>query len=109
MFPNMFPLASGPLGAIPVMSVQAMIQQATRHARRVYVRGLPPTANEQEIAFRSFTAEISNLYSAKMFTNKYKQPEKTSTPTITPESHSMKAKKLYGRSFSKKEEEEETI
>lgn len=25
-------------------------QQATRHARRVYVGGLPPTANEQNIA-----------------------------------------------------------
>ena len=25
-------------------------QQATRHARRVYVGGLPPTANEQSIA-----------------------------------------------------------
>jgi hypothetical protein len=26
---------------------QAMTQQATRHARRVYVGGLPPLANEQ--------------------------------------------------------------
>ncbi|CAN4094466.1 unnamed protein product [Withania somnifera] len=50
MLPNMFPLASGPLGAIPVMPVQAMTQQATRHARRVYVGGLPPTANEQSVA-----------------------------------------------------------
>lgn len=25
-------------------------QQATRHARRVYVGGLPPTANEQSIS-----------------------------------------------------------
>ncbi|GAB4847117.1 hypothetical protein Ancab_039816 [Ancistrocladus abbreviatus] len=50
MFPNMFPLASGQLGALPVMPVQAMTQQATRHARRVYVGGLPPTANEQSVA-----------------------------------------------------------
>nr|GLL18082.1 splicing factor U2af large subunit A-like [Ipomoea trifida] len=32
IFPNIFPLAPG---------------QATRHARRVYVGGLPPSANEQ--------------------------------------------------------------
>lgn len=32
------------------MPVQAMTQQATRHARRVYVGGLPPTANEQSVA-----------------------------------------------------------
>ncbi|KAF2283519.1 hypothetical protein GH714_011681 [Hevea brasiliensis] len=49
MFPNMFPL--GPqFGALPVMPVQAMTQQATRHARRVYVGGLSPTANEQSVA-----------------------------------------------------------
>jgi len=29
---------------------QAMTQQATRHARRVYVGGLPPLANEQTVA-----------------------------------------------------------
>ncbi|KAL5557256.1 hypothetical protein UlMin_039492 [Ulmus minor] len=51
MFPNMFPLAAGqPFGTLPVMPVQAMTQQATRHARRVYVGGLPPTANEQSVA-----------------------------------------------------------
>ncbi|XP_022960291.1 splicing factor U2af large subunit B-like isoform X7 [Cucurbita moschata] len=51
MFPAMFPLATGqPFGALPVMPVQAMTQQATRHARRVYVGGLPPTANEQSVA-----------------------------------------------------------
>ncbi|XP_059644533.1 splicing factor U2af large subunit B isoform X2 [Cornus florida] len=50
MFPNMFPLASGQFGALPVMPVQAMTQQATRHARRVYVGGLPPSANEQSVA-----------------------------------------------------------
>jgi splicing factor U2AF subunit len=32
------------------MPAQAMTQQATRHARRVYVGGLPPVANEQTIA-----------------------------------------------------------
>ncbi|PSS36460.1 Splicing factor U2af large subunit B like [Actinidia chinensis var. chinensis] len=51
MFPNMFPLATGQqFGALPIMPVQAMTQQATRHARRVYVGGLPPTANEQSVA-----------------------------------------------------------
>ncbi|KAI3471072.1 hypothetical protein Pfo_027735 [Paulownia fortunei] len=50
MFPNMLPLASGQFGALPVMPVQAMTQQATRHARRVYVGGLPPSANEQSVA-----------------------------------------------------------
>ncbi|XP_075656074.1 splicing factor U2af large subunit A isoform X2 [Castanea sativa] len=51
MFPNIFPLSTGQqFGALPVMPVQAMTQQATRHARRVYVGGLPPTANEQSVA-----------------------------------------------------------
>ncbi|GAB4853147.1 hypothetical protein Ancab_017332 [Ancistrocladus abbreviatus] len=50
MFPNMFPLAPAQIGALPVMPMQAMTQQATRHARRVYVGGLPPTANEQSVA-----------------------------------------------------------
>ncbi|KAK3033826.1 hypothetical protein RJ639_034244 [Escallonia herrerae] len=50
MFPNMFPLTTGQFGALPVMPVQAMTQQATRHARRVYVGGLSPTANEQSVA-----------------------------------------------------------
>ncbi|KAI3777285.1 hypothetical protein L1987_47084 [Smallanthus sonchifolius] len=50
MFQNMFPLASGQFGALPVMPVQAMTQQATRHARRVYVGGLSPSANEQTVA-----------------------------------------------------------
>ncbi|EMS52811.1 Splicing factor U2af large subunit A [Triticum urartu] len=50
MLPNMFnftaPTQFNPL----VMQPQAMTQQATRHARRVYVGGLPPTANEQTVA-----------------------------------------------------------
>ncbi|KAF8406403.1 hypothetical protein HHK36_008490 [Tetracentron sinense] len=50
MFPNMFPLATGQFGTLPVMPIQAMTQQATRHARRVYVGGLSPTANEQSVA-----------------------------------------------------------
>ncbi|CAK9150732.1 unnamed protein product [Ilex paraguariensis] len=49
IFPNMFPLASGQL-ALPLLPVQAMTQQATRHARRVYVGGLAPSANEQSVA-----------------------------------------------------------
>ena len=35
---------------LPAGSVQPPSQQATRHARRIYVGGLPPTANEQNIA-----------------------------------------------------------
>ncbi|XWS42032.1 hypothetical protein CRYUN_Cryun17cG0133900 [Craigia yunnanensis] len=51
VFPNMFPLATGQqFGALPFMPVQAMTQQATRHARRVYVGGLSPIANEQSVA-----------------------------------------------------------
>ncbi|XP_021992610.1 splicing factor U2af large subunit B isoform X1 [Helianthus annuus] len=50
MFQNMFPLAPGQFGGLPVMPVQAMTQQATRHARRVYVGGLSPSANEQTVA-----------------------------------------------------------
>ncbi|CAI9777734.1 unnamed protein product [Fraxinus pennsylvanica] len=50
MFPNMFPMELGQFGALPVMPVQAMTEQATRHARRVYVGGLTPTANEQSVA-----------------------------------------------------------
>ncbi|PSR88033.1 Splicing factor U2af large subunit B like [Actinidia chinensis var. chinensis] len=49
ILPNMFPLGQQ-FGALPVMPVQAMTQQATRHARRVYVGGLSPTANEQSVA-----------------------------------------------------------
>ncbi|XP_072978900.1 splicing factor U2af large subunit A-like isoform X2 [Typha angustifolia] len=50
MFPNIFPMAAGQFPTLPVMPVQAMTQQATRHARRVYVGGLSPTANEQSVA-----------------------------------------------------------
>ncbi|CAI5944522.1 unnamed protein product, partial [Closterium sp. NIES-65] len=43
MFPNMFPFAAAAAqGGMPT--------QATRHARRVYVGGLPPMANEQSVA-----------------------------------------------------------
>ncbi|CAI5519881.1 unnamed protein product [Closterium sp. Naga37s-1] len=43
MFPNMFPFAAtAAQGGMPT--------QATRHARRVYVGGLPPMANEQSVA-----------------------------------------------------------
>ncbi|XP_044496918.1 splicing factor U2af large subunit A-like isoform X2 [Mangifera indica] len=47
---NMLPFGTTQLGALPLMPMQAMTQQATRHARRVYVGGLPPLANEQTIA-----------------------------------------------------------
>ncbi|KAM2871834.1 hypothetical protein FF1_019438 [Malus domestica] len=36
--------------ALPLMPAQAMTQQATRLAHRVYVGGLPPLANEHTIA-----------------------------------------------------------
>ncbi|CAA0836727.1 Splicing factor U2af large subunit A [Striga hermonthica] len=50
MFPSMLPLGAGQLAALPAMPIQAMTQQATRHARRVYVGGLSATANEQSVA-----------------------------------------------------------
>ncbi|GKU94567.1 hypothetical protein SLEP1_g8039 [Rubroshorea leprosula] len=51
VMPNLFNLGTGQqFGAIPVMPVPAMTQQATRHARQVYVGGLPPTENEQSVA-----------------------------------------------------------
>eukprot|EP00250_Pteridium_aquilinum_P016085 c22931_g2_i1 orf=394-2076(+) len=49
VLPGMFPFAAAQFG-VPAMSMQSMTQQATRHARRVYVGGLPPLANEQTIA-----------------------------------------------------------
>ncbi|XP_074285870.1 splicing factor U2af large subunit A-like isoform X1 [Silene latifolia] len=48
--PNMLSMGTGQMGGIPMMPMQAMTQQATRHARRVYVGGLPPSANEQSVA-----------------------------------------------------------
>ncbi|XP_059435958.1 splicing factor U2af large subunit B-like isoform X2 [Corylus avellana] len=47
---NMLPFGTTQLGGLSLMPAQAMTQQATRHARRVYVGGLPPMANEQTIA-----------------------------------------------------------
>ncbi|XP_043715041.1 splicing factor U2af large subunit B-like isoform X7 [Telopea speciosissima] len=48
-FPNMLQFP-GQLATPLFMHPQAMTQQATRHARRVYVGGLPPSANEQSVA-----------------------------------------------------------
>ncbi|XP_071706671.1 splicing factor U2af large subunit A-like isoform X3 [Rutidosis leptorrhynchoides] len=50
VLPNMFPFGTPQMGAFPMMPAHTMTQQATRHARRVYVGGLPPLANEQTIA-----------------------------------------------------------
>ncbi|XP_059292015.1 splicing factor U2af large subunit A-like isoform X2 [Lycium ferocissimum] len=53
MLQNVFPTDAtqvNALGSFPFLPVQAMSQQATRHARRVYVGGLPPLANEQTIS-----------------------------------------------------------
>lgn len=47
---NMFPGGAAQLGPLSLMPAHTMTQQATRHARRVYVGGLPPSANEQTIA-----------------------------------------------------------
>ncbi|KAG0530728.1 hypothetical protein BDA96_05G211700 [Sorghum bicolor] len=49
VLPNLYNLAGGQFNPL-VIQPQAMTQQATRHARRVYVGGLPPTANEQTVA-----------------------------------------------------------
>lgn len=46
---SMLPLTGQTFPALNVMP-QAMTQQATRHARRVYVGGLSPAANEQSVA-----------------------------------------------------------
>ncbi|KAK2393510.1 hypothetical protein P8452_15493 [Trifolium repens] len=47
---NFSPYGISQIGALSLMQVQPMTQQATRHARRVYVGGLPPFTNEQTIA-----------------------------------------------------------
>ncbi|XP_074591682.1 uncharacterized protein LOC141847523 [Curcuma longa] len=46
----MLPITAPQFGSVGLMPAQAVTQQATRHARRVYVGGLPPMANEQTIA-----------------------------------------------------------
>lgn len=50
MFSSILPLLPPQVGSLPIMQTPAVAQQATRHARRVYVGGLPPLANEQTIA-----------------------------------------------------------
>ncbi|MCO5607790.1 hypothetical protein L7F22_061991 [Adiantum nelumboides] len=50
ILPGAFPFAGTQFGAFSTVPMQAMTQQATRHARRIYVGGLPPLANEQTIA-----------------------------------------------------------
>lgn len=47
--------AAGGVAAAPVLAGgAAMSQQATRHARRIYVGGLPPSADENNIAVSSW-------------------------------------------------------
>ncbi|XP_074591495.1 splicing factor U2af large subunit A-like [Curcuma longa] len=48
--PTMLPITVSQFGSLGLMPAQAVAQQATRHARRIYVGGLPPMANEQTIA-----------------------------------------------------------
>ncbi|KAG6420637.1 hypothetical protein SASPL_117172 [Salvia splendens] len=55
MLPNMLSSDSSQLGLFPI---QVMTQQATRHARRVYVGGLPPLSNEQTIS--TFFSHVMN-------------------------------------------------
>ncbi|XP_020079755.1 splicing factor U2af large subunit A-like isoform X1 [Ananas comosus] len=51
VFPAISPLAAPQqFAAISLLPAQAINQQATRHARRVYVGGLPPMSNEQTIS-----------------------------------------------------------
>ncbi|KAJ6725031.1 RNA-BINDING PROTEIN [Salix viminalis] len=50
MIQNTLQFGTTQFGVLPLMPAHAMTQQATRHARRVYVGGLPPLANEQTIA-----------------------------------------------------------
>ncbi|KAG6468239.1 hypothetical protein ZIOFF_072812 [Zingiber officinale] len=45
--PTMLPITASQFGPLGLMPAQAVAQQATRHARRIYVGGLPPMANEQ--------------------------------------------------------------
>nr|AFK48456.1 unknown [Lotus japonicus] len=47
---SLFGISQPQIGALSLMQVQPMTQQATRHARRVYIGGLPPLTNEQSIA-----------------------------------------------------------
>ncbi|XP_024521327.1 splicing factor U2af large subunit B isoform X3 [Selaginella moellendorffii] len=60
---SMFPFAGTQFAGLPTMPAQAMTQQATRHARRVYVGGLPPLANEQVI----FSVRGIDIYSNMLF------------------------------------------
>ncbi|KAL1567350.1 splicing factor U2af large subunit A-like isoform X2 [Salvia divinorum] len=55
MLQNMLTSDTSQLGLFPI---QIMTQQATRHARRVYVGGLPPLANEQTIS--TFFSHVMN-------------------------------------------------
>ncbi|XP_011013810.1 PREDICTED: splicing factor U2af large subunit A-like isoform X2 [Populus euphratica] len=50
MIQNTLQFGTTQFGVLPLMPAHTMTQQATRHARRVYVGGLPPLANEQTIA-----------------------------------------------------------
>ncbi|KAI5070592.1 hypothetical protein GOP47_0014935 [Adiantum capillus-veneris] len=54
-----FPFPGTQIPALSAMPMQAMTQQAMKHARRVYVGGLPPLANEQTIA--TFFSRVMQL------------------------------------------------
>ncbi len=54
--------AAGGVAAAPVLAGgAAMSQQATRHARRIYVGGLPPSADENNIAVSSWGAAVCSF------------------------------------------------
>ncbi|KAH6795444.1 hypothetical protein C2S51_036430 [Perilla frutescens var. frutescens] len=58
VFQNMLTSETPQLGSVSLYPIQVMTQQATRHARRVYVGGLPPLANEQTIS--TFFSHVMN-------------------------------------------------
>ena len=49
MIQDPLPMRATSAGGVSMVAA-APSQQATRHARRIYVGGLPPTSNEQNIA-----------------------------------------------------------
>ncbi|CAL9189240.1 unnamed protein product [Musa hybrid cultivar] len=65
--PTMLPVATHQIGSIALMPAQAVTQQATRHARRVYVGGLPPLANEQNVINEN--GKYMNLPATFMYTS----------------------------------------
>jgi len=70
-----------------------MTQQATRHARRVYVGGLPPMANEAIVAtfFSNALAAIGgvNAMAGESVAGAYTRPLFNSTPAVSDTKHTL--------------------